>query len=122
RLDARAREVAAASGTPTFRDGARLLASFGTCAQDLHAAQQGLNQLAARRERLSREAEWLFDNYHIIEDALREIRTDLPRGFYEQLPKLDSGPLACWPRVYWLAIEVVAHTDSALEEAVLADF
>src|SRR5205807_3866299 len=53
---------------------------------------------------------------------LREIRTDLPRGFYDQLPKLAAGPLAGWPRVYWLAVEIVAHTDSALEEAILAEF
>ena len=81
-----------------------------------------VDELAARRQRLSREAEWLFDNYHIIEDALREIRTDLPRGFYDQLPKLAAGPLAGWPRVYWLAVEVVAHTDSALEEPILSSF
>src|SRR5581483_5488095 len=68
---------------------------------------------AARKERLTREAEWLFDNYHIIEDALREVRTDLPRGYYDELPKLASGPLAG---------ELVAHTDSALEEPVLEGF
>ena len=38
-------------------------------------------------------AEWFVDNFHIVEDALREIREDLPRGFYRQLPKLAEGPL-----------------------------
>ena len=35
---------------------------------------------AARQEPLTPDAEWLLDNFHIIEDVLREVRTDLPRG------------------------------------------
>jgi cyclic beta-1,2-glucan synthetase len=122
RLHALAREIAAESHTARPKAGTPLLARFAENAEELRAAQEELNRLAARRQRFSREAEWLFDNYHIIDDALREIRTDLPRGFYDQLPKLAAGPLAGWPRVYWLAIEIVAHTDSALEEAILEEF
>ena len=33
-------------------------------------------------------AEWLVDNFHIVDEQLREIREDLPRGFYRELPKL----------------------------------
>ena len=67
-------------------------------------------------------AEWLLDNFHIITEALREVRTDLPPGYYDRLPKLAAGPLAGLPRVYWLALELIAHTDSALEEPTLAEF
>src|SRR5437899_1359568 len=35
-------------------------------------------------------AEWLVDNFHIVEEVLNEIRTDLPPGFYRQLPTLDE--------------------------------
>jgi len=122
RLDALARQIAGESATAKPKAGSPLLARFAENAESLHAAQEELSRLAARRQRLSREAEWLFDNYHIIADALREIRTDLPRGFYDQLPKLAAGPLAGWPRVYWLAVEVVAHTDSAVEEPILSSF
>jgi cyclic beta-1,2-glucan synthetase len=57
-------------------------------------------------------AEWFVDNFHIVDDALREIREDLPRGFYRQLPKLADGPLYGYPRVLGLAWGFVAHTDS----------
>ena len=30
-------------------------------------------------------AEWLLDNYHLVEEQIREIREDLPAGFYRQL-------------------------------------
>lgn len=37
---------------------------------------------AIRRERvISPAAEWLVDNFHIVEEQVREIREDLPRDF-----------------------------------------
>ena len=36
-------------------------------------------------------AEWLVDNFYIVEDVLNEVRTDLPPGFYRQLPTLARG-------------------------------
>ena len=57
-------------------------------------------------------AEWLLDNYHLVEAHIREIRDDLPPGFYRQLPKLADGPFIGYPRVLGLAWAYVAHTDS----------
>jgi cyclic beta-1,2-glucan synthetase len=57
-------------------------------------------------------SEWLIDNYHLVEKQLRQIRTDLPPGYYRQLPKLITGPFAGYPRVFGLAWAFVAHTDS----------
>ena len=39
-------------------------------------------------------AEWLVDNFHVVEAQIREIRDDLPPAFYRQLPKLADGPFA----------------------------
>jgi hypothetical protein len=45
--------------------------------------------VAIREERaITSAAEWLVDNFHVVEEQIREIRDDLPRGFYRQLPKL----------------------------------
>src|SRR5205085_381898 len=60
-------------------------------------------------------AEWFIDNFHVIADQLREIRQDLPRGFDRELPKLAEGPLKGFPRVYALALALIAHTDSAVD-------
>ncbi|MEM5619073.1 hypothetical protein AAHB60_20260 [Pseudomonas aeruginosa] len=46
-----------------------------------------------RGRRVVPAAEWLLDNYHVVEEQIREIRDDLPPGYYRQLPKLASGPL-----------------------------
>ncbi|MDB5874201.1 MAG: glycosyl transferase, partial [Ramlibacter sp.] len=67
-------------------------------------------------------AEWLLDNYHLVEEQIREIRDDLPPGYYRQLPKLAAGPFAGYPRVLGLAWAFVAHTDSHFDPAVLRRF
>ncbi|WP_263147838.1 glucoamylase family protein [Pseudomonas sp. RIT-PI-AD] len=67
-------------------------------------------------------AEWLLDNYHLVEEQIREIRDDLPPGYYRQLPKLAGGPFAGYPRVFGLAWAFVAHTDSHFDPAILARF
>jgi cyclic beta-1,2-glucan synthetase len=67
-------------------------------------------------------AEWLLDNYHIVEKQVREIQTDLPRGYYRQLPKLAAGPFVGYPRVFGIAWAYVAHTDSNFEPESLERF
>jgi len=67
-------------------------------------------------------AEWLLDNYHLVEAQIREIRQDLPPGFYRQLPKLASGPFVGYPRVFGIAWAFVAHTDSHFDPQALRRF
>ncbi len=78
--------------------------------------------VASRKEALGADAEWLLDNYHIIEETLREVRHDLPRGFYHELPKVGAGPFRGLPRVYALSVELIAHTDSSLDETNITRF
>jgi cyclic beta-1,2-glucan synthetase len=78
---------------------------------------------AVREERwITPAAEWLLDNFHIVDEQLREIRDDLPHGFYRELPKLAEGHLEGYPRVYGIAWAFVAHTDSRLDADVLRRF
>ena len=78
---------------------------------------------AIREERaITPAAEWLVDNFHVVDEQLREIRDDLPPGFYRELPKLAEGPLAGYPRVYGIAWAFVAHTDSRFDPEALRRF
>ncbi len=67
------------------------------------------------KESLSYAAEWMLDNFYLVQQTLRQILEDMPPGFYRQLPKLAAGPLAGYPRVYAIAQELVvmqtAHLD-----------
>ena len=67
-------------------------------------------------------AEWLLDNYHLVDEQVRDARNDLPPGFYRQLPKLAGGPFAGYPRVFGIAWAYVAHTDSHFDPVVLQRF
>src|SRR6202140_192421 len=67
-------------------------------------------------------AEWLVDNFHIVDEQLREIQDDLPFGYYRNLPKLASGHLQGYPRVFGVAWAFVAHTDSLFDPEALRRF
>ena len=67
-------------------------------------------------------AEWLVDNFHIVEEVLREVKQDLPTGYDEELPKLAVGPARGYPRVHAVALALVAHNDSELDEARIVHY
>ncbi|MEP6827430.1 MAG: glycosyl transferase, partial [Aestuariivirga sp.] len=67
-------------------------------------------------------AEWLVDNYHLVEEQIWQTRADLPEGFYRQLPKLAEGPLAGHPRIFGALWAYVAHTDSRFDPETLSHF
>jgi cyclic beta-1,2-glucan synthetase len=67
-------------------------------------------------------AQWLIDNYHVVERQIRDIRSHLPPGYYRQLPKLAQGPFTGYPRVLGVAWAFVAHTDSRFDPEMLARY
>ena len=73
-------------------------------------------------EPIATDAEWLIDNFYVVEEQLREIREDLPSSYYRELPKLATPPWVGYPRVWELAYELVVHTDSSLDEELIAGF
>ncbi len=123
RLDERARSLAARftldpsrrgaqSVFPRFDDNVRVLReAYRTLANDVH-----------RGEFVTAAAEWLLDNFHLVASEIRDVRQNLPRGYYRELPKLASRELAGNARVYALAVELIRHSDSRLDRAQLVRF
>ena len=81
----------------------------------LIAAYRAIVEATRARQPITPAAEWLLDNFHVVDEQIREIKDDLPSGFYRRLPKLADGPLAGYPRVFGVAWALVAHTDSAFD-------
>jgi cyclic beta-1,2-glucan synthetase len=88
----------------------------------LLTAYRTIARAVAEGRAITAAAEWLLDNYHLVEAQIREIREDLPPGFYRQLPKLASGPFMGYPRVFGIAWAFVAHTDSHFDPQALRRF
>ena len=88
----------------------------------LEEAQSYISEQASTGYDISPAAEWLLDNFHLIESQLKEIHEGLPRSYFRGLPVLLDEPLAGLPRVYGVAWAFVAHTDSAFDEALLSQF
>jgi cyclic beta-1,2-glucan synthetase len=88
----------------------------------LLAAYRDIAATVAAGSVITPAAEWLLDNYHLVEEQIREIRQDLPPSFYRLLPKLAAGPLRGHPRVFGLAWAFIAHTDSRFDPEALRCF
>jgi cyclic beta-1,2-glucan synthetase len=88
----------------------------------LHAARSEAAAAADAREPLTPDAEWLLDNFFVIEEVLREVRKDLPGGYYDELPVVIIGPWTGLPRIYALAVALITHTDSHLDDGAIQRF
>jgi len=97
---------------PRLRDNARVLReAYRIMADDVH-----------RGVAVSPAAEWLLDNFHLIETEIRGILHTLPRQYYLELPKLASRDLAGTARIYAMALELIRHSDGRLDRHRLTRF
>jgi cyclic beta-1,2-glucan synthetase len=77
---------------------------------------------AAQNRRIEPAAEWLLDNFYLVEEQIRAIRRLLPPSYSRELPRLASGPAAGFPRAYGIALELIAHVDGRVDAASLNGF
>ncbi|MGA2500361.1 MAG: glucoamylase family protein, partial [Tepidisphaeraceae bacterium] len=91
--------------------------------EELLREAYGLVADAVKRDRrITPAAEWFLDNYHLIEEQIRTARRHLPRGYSRELPQLNNGPSAGYPRAYAIALELIAHVDGRVDAESLRAF
>ena len=77
---------------------------------------------AKRKRRIAPAAEWLLDNFYLIEEQIRTGPRHLPQSYSRELPRLANGPAASYPRVYGIALELISHVDGRVDAVSLNSF
>jgi len=122
RLEEHAEGIAAERVMPRGKSGRRLSPRVRDSGRVLLQCYREIAAVIRDEGATTPAAEWFVDNFHVVDAVVRQVREDLPPGFYRQLPKLADGPLQGYPRVLGIAWAFVAHTDSRLEPDTLQRF
>lgn len=81
-----------------------------------------VSEAVKEKRQITPAAEWLLDNFYIIEEQIRTGRRHLPKGYSKELPRLQNGPTAGLPRVYDIAKEVISHGEGHIDYERLRRF
>lgn len=88
----------------------------------LKRAYHEITDYAVRTQDIVPATEWLLDNFYSLKDLKEEIKKSLPPKFERQLPRISSGDLQGYPRIYGLLVELIEHTDSQVQSETLKAF
>jgi len=117
-----------------------LLDMLSECEHVLADTRDDLSSASRLEQTISPAGEWLLDNSYMVQSHIADVRRNLPRGFYEELPALllgengstrrsegkaevsvlpaalrpGRGESPAVPRVYALSAELVRHTDGQI--------
>ena len=122
RLEQHAVSLAQAQKVSGRKEGRKLIPRVRENCRVLLEAYEAVANAVREQHAITPAAEWLLDNFHVIEEQVSDIHADLPENFYRELPKLAEGVLAGFPRVYGIAWALVAHTDSRFDPELLTIF
>jgi cyclic beta-1,2-glucan synthetase len=91
-------------------------------AERLRSTHQALLQASAQHEQMPAAAEWFLDNFYIIDETAQTVRKHLPWRYARELPAVAADSFRQLPRVFALAVDLIARTDAALNEEEISDF
>ncbi len=97
------------------RGGLPLARRFREEEKRLRQTYFSLTQASKAQTLLPYAAEWLLDNFYVVERASRQVRGDLPSGYHRELPVMDRPPLEGFPRIYALAVAIVGDSREPLD-------
>lgn len=90
--------------------------------ETLTNAYRILSGLAKSAQELSPAAEWIIDNFYIIQEQIVEIQTDFPKAFQRSIPISGSVEYGGLPRVYELIKNYLVHTDLLVNSNELVEY
>jgi cyclic beta-1,2-glucan synthetase len=114
-LEAHAAQIAeqacAAPGAPRVDVQARLQ----TNVRQLERAYVAVATALRAGRAITPASEWLVDNFHLIAEHATDIPLRLTPRVWRALPAAPLERGACWPRIFFIVREYLAHTDCDFE-------
>jgi cellobiose phosphorylase len=121
-MEEHGKALAAAHKLTSRRTADRLLPRLAANESVLIDACSVLTAAVSSDRPITPAGEWLLDNFYLIEEQVRTAKQHLPKGYSQELPRLASGASAGLPRVYDIALEVIAHADGRVDPETLTRF
>ena len=95
------------------------LDKYGRIIERVH---QTLAEASHLEQKITISAEWILDNAFILHSHISDVRKNLPKKFYRELPILKGGRHDSLPRVYGISDELVLHTEGQVDQYGINDF
>ncbi|WP_446897778.1 GH36-type glycosyl hydrolase domain-containing protein [Clostridium sp. LBM24168] len=67
-------------------------------------------------------ARWLLDNLYLIQREYKDIKDNMPDEYYRSLPIINRGFMKGYPRIYYIAVEMLSRTYGNINEENIDTF
>ena len=85
----------------------------------IHSVYKELNECLNKQYAIPSTAEWLLDNFYIIEEQAKILRRDLNKKSFSYLPLVQSDFLKGHSRIFACLLELVFNAHGEVDEEVL---
>ncbi len=99
-----------------------LLKRFRKSTQILQVLRRDIADAEYIEQTMPSSAEWLLDNMYVLEGSIEDVKINLPKKYYQELPKILTGSLAGLPRIYALAVELIKNSVGGLTREIIVSF
>lgn len=116
------RILANAHTLSTTQESDQLLSRLADNESVISNACSQLTETVKAARQVTPAAEWLLDNFYLVEEQIRIAKRHLPKNYSNELPRLLRGTSAGRPRVYDIALETISHGDGRVDPESLTRF
>ena len=88
----------------------------------LHKVRKLLTDSIKRKNQISPAAEWLIDNFYLVEEHIRIAKKHFPKGYSEDLPQLSDNGTEGLTRIYDIVLKIISHSDGRIDIESLSSF
>ncbi|ADK16855.1 N,N'-diacetylchitobiose phosphorylase [Clostridium ljungdahlii DSM 13528] len=74
------------------------------------------------REEIVSCAEWLLDNLYLVKKEYKDIKNNMSEKYYKNLPVMTEGTMKGFPRIYYIAREMLSKTQGTVKENTIETF
>ncbi|MFZ5911460.1 MAG: GH36-type glycosyl hydrolase domain-containing protein [Chloroflexota bacterium] len=88
----------------------------------IRSAYQSFEETSKSKMAAQHAAEWVLDNFYIIEQAIRQVREGMPAEYYRRLPQVTLPGQNNVARIYALSVAIIRASEGSLDIAQLESF